>query len=73
MSNNVGARWIFADLELSRRLEFAEAHANIEFVESLPTWADSIDLEILVSRVVDTAPTVVTWWDVVRAASIANP
>ncbi len=34
MSNNVGARWIFADLELSRRLEFAEAHANIEFVEA---------------------------------------
>lgn len=44
--------------------------ADLEFVEHLPTWADSINLELLTSTVLDGAPTVVTWWDVVRAASI---
>jgi len=44
--------------------------ADIELVEQLPSWAGLIDLEVLVSKVVDGAPTVVTWWDVVRAASI---
>jgi hypothetical protein len=47
--------------------------ANIELVEHLPRWVDLIDLEDLVSEVVDGAPTVVTWWDVVRAASLAEP
>lgn len=47
--------------------------ANIELVEHLPRWVDLIDLEVLVSEVVDGAPTVVTWWDVVRAASLAEP
>lgn len=46
--------------------------ANIDIVEHLPTWADLIDLEVLVSKVVNGAPTVVTWWDVVRAASIVE-
>ena len=46
--------------------------ANIKIVENLPTWADLIDLENLRSKVVDGAPTVVTWWDVVRAASIVE-
>jgi hypothetical protein len=47
--------------------------ADLEFVEHLPTWADSIDLELLTSKVHDGAPIVVTWWDVVRAASIVEP
>jgi hypothetical protein len=47
--------------------------ANIELVEGLPTWADLIDLEVLVSKAVDGAPTVLTWWDVVRAASVVEP
>ena len=47
--------------------------ADLEFVEHLPTWADSIDLELLTSKVRDGAPIVVTWWDVVRAASIVGP
>jgi hypothetical protein len=47
--------------------------AELEFVEHLPTWADSIDLELLTSKVRDGAPIVVTWWDVVRAASIVEP
>jgi hypothetical protein len=47
--------------------------ADLEFVEHLPTWADSIDLELLTSKVRDGAPIVVTWWDVVRAASIVEP
>ena len=46
--------------------------ASIELVELLPTWADSIDVDSLVSNVVEGAPTVVTWWDVVRAASIVE-
>jgi hypothetical protein len=47
--------------------------AEIELIEDLPTWADSIDLELLVSKGLDGAPTVVTWWDVVRAASMVEP
>lgn len=47
--------------------------ADLEFVERLPTWTDSIDLELLTSNVRDGAPIVVTWWDVVRAASIVEP
>ena len=43
--------------------------ANIEFVEHLPTWTDLIRLESLVSEVAVGAPTVVTWWDVIRSAS----
>ncbi|OBG53668.1 hypothetical protein A5704_26905 [Mycobacterium sp. E735] len=47
--------------------------ADLEFVQRLPTWADSIDLEVLTPKARDGAPTVVTWWDVVRAASIVGP
>ncbi|OBJ42292.1 DUF2357 domain-containing protein [Mycobacterium colombiense] len=47
--------------------------ADLEFVESLPAWAGSIDLELLTSKGRDRAPIVVTWWDVVRAASIVEP
>lgn len=47
--------------------------ADLEFVEHLPTWVDSIDLELLTSKVRDGTPIVVTWWDVVRAASIVEP
>lgn len=47
--------------------------ADVEFVEHLPAWADSIDLKLLTSKVRDGAPIVVTWWDVVRAASIVEP
>ena len=47
--------------------------ADIEFVEHLPTWADSIDLELLTANVRDGAPLVVTWWDVIRAASVVEP
>ena len=47
--------------------------ADLEFVEHLPTWADSIDLELLTSNVRDGTPIVVTWWDVVRATSIVEP
>jgi hypothetical protein len=47
--------------------------ADLEFVEHLPTWADSIDLELLTSKVRDGAPIVVTWWDVIRAASVGEP
>jgi hypothetical protein len=43
--------------------------ADLEFVEHLPTWADSIDLELLTASVSHGAPIVVTWWDVIRAAS----
>ena len=46
--------------------------ANVELVENLPKWADLIDLEALLSKVADGAPTVVTWWDVVRSASIVE-
>jgi Domain of unknown function (DUF2357)/PD-(D/E)XK nuclease superfamily len=47
--------------------------ADLEFVEYLPTWADSIDLEALTANVRDGAPLVVTWWDVIRAASTVEP
>ena len=47
--------------------------ADLEFVEHLPTWADSIDLELLTANVLNGAPLVVTWWDVIRAASSSNP
>jgi hypothetical protein len=47
--------------------------ADLEFVEPLPVWADSIDLELLTSTVLDGAPLVVTWWDVIRAASMVEP
>ncbi|MCP3811310.1 restriction endonuclease-like protein [Mycobacteriaceae bacterium Msp059] len=43
--------------------------ADFEFVEDLPTWIYSIDLELLTANARDAAPLVVTWWDVVRAAS----
>lgn len=47
--------------------------ADLEFVERLPAWAGSIDLEFLTSKARDGAPIIVTWWDVVRAASIVEP
>jgi hypothetical protein len=47
--------------------------ADLEFVEHLPTWVDSIDLELLTANVRSGAPLVVTWWDVIRAASIVKP
>jgi hypothetical protein len=47
--------------------------ADLEFVEPLPAWTDSIDLEVLTANVRNRAPLVVTWWDVIRAASVAEP
>lgn len=47
--------------------------ADLDFVEHLPTWADSIDLKLLTQNVRNGAPLVVTWWDVVRAASVVEP
>ena len=47
--------------------------ADLEFVEPLPAWADSIDLELLTAGVRNGAPLVVTWWDVIRAASVVDP
>ena len=47
--------------------------ADLEFVEHLPTWADSIDVELLTAIARNGAPIVVTWWDVVRAASSVEP
>ncbi|CAN5644006.1 hypothetical protein BH11ACT6_BH11ACT6_16330 [soil metagenome] len=47
--------------------------ADLEFVEHLPTWVDSIDLKPLTANVRPGAPLVVTWWDVVRAASVVEP
>ncbi|MCZ8382247.1 DUF2357 domain-containing protein [Mycobacterium sp. CPCC 205372] len=44
--------------------------ADLELVEELPSWADSIDLETLTANVRHGAPVVVTWWDVIRAASV---
>ncbi len=46
--------------------------ADLEFVEPLPAWADSIDLERLTAGVRNGAPLVVTWWDVIRAASVID-
>ena len=43
--------------------------ADLEFVEPLPGWTDSVDLESLTVDARDGAPVVVTWWDVVRAAT----
>jgi uncharacterized protein len=47
--------------------------ADLEFVEHLSSWSDSIDLELLTASVRSGAPLVVTWWDVIRAASIVEP
>ncbi len=47
--------------------------ADVEFVESLPAWADSIDLEILTANIRNGTPLVVTWWDIIRAASVVEP
>lgn len=47
--------------------------ADLELVEDLPAWAGSIDLALLTANVRTGAPLVVTWWDVVRAASTVNP
>ncbi|OBI89889.1 DUF2357 domain-containing protein [Mycobacterium asiaticum] len=47
--------------------------ANLEFVEDLPAWAGSIDLALLTANVSTGAPVVVTWWDVIRAASAVKP
>ncbi|BBZ10543.1 DUF2357 domain-containing protein [Mycobacterium branderi] len=47
--------------------------ADLEFVEHLPPWADSIDVAVLTANVRTGAPVVVTWWDVIRAASIVEP
>lgn len=47
--------------------------ADLEFVEQLPTWIDSIGVELLTANVRNGAPFVVTWWDVVRAASVVEP
>jgi hypothetical protein len=47
--------------------------ADLEFVEHMPTWADSIDLALLTANVLNGAPLVVTWWDVIRAASVVEP
>lgn len=44
--------------------------ADIEFIDHLPAWIDSIDLEHLTATARNGAPVVVTWWDVVRAASV---
>ena len=46
---------------------------DIDIVEHMPTWVDLVDLEVLVPELFDGAPTVVTWWDVVRAASMVGP
>jgi hypothetical protein len=46
--------------------------ADLEFVEHLPAWADSIDLEVLTANVRNGAPLVVTWWDVIRATSVVE-
>jgi hypothetical protein len=47
--------------------------ADLEFVGHLPTWIDSVDLELLTPNVRNGAPLVVTWWDVVRAALPVEP
>lgn len=46
--------------------------ADLEFVEHLPTWTDSIDLALLTANVRNGAPHVVTWWDVIRATSVVE-
>ncbi|WP_441962364.1 DUF2357 domain-containing protein [Mycolicibacterium houstonense] len=47
--------------------------ADLKFVEQLPTWLGSIDLDLLTADVRNRAPLVVTWWDVVGAASFGEP
>jgi Domain of unknown function (DUF2357)/PD-(D/E)XK nuclease superfamily len=47
--------------------------ADLDLVEHLPTWTDSIDLEVLTANVRNGTPLVVTWWDVIRAASVNDP
>lgn len=47
--------------------------ADLDFVEHLPAWADYIDLALLTAKARNGAPIVMTWWDVVRAASIDEP
>lgn len=44
--------------------------ADLEFVENLPAWAHAIDLAHLTATAGSGAPLVVTWWDVVGAASV---
>lgn len=46
--------------------------ADLEFVENLPIWLNSIDLELLTMNVRSGTPLVVTWWDVISAASIVE-
>ncbi|MCA4727108.1 DUF2357 domain-containing protein [Mycolicibacterium fortuitum] len=46
--------------------------ADLELVDPLPTWIDSIDLAFLTADARNGAPVVVTWWDVVRAASVVE-
>jgi hypothetical protein len=43
--------------------------ADLEFVEHLPTWTGSIDLEVLTANVRNGTPMIVTWLDVIRATS----
>ncbi|WP_094289439.1 DUF2357 domain-containing protein [Mycobacterium lehmannii] len=43
--------------------------ADLEFVEHLPTWADLINLDVLTADSRLGVPRVVTWWDVIDAAS----
>ena len=43
--------------------------ADLEVVENLPAWTESIDVGLLTADVRDGSPIVSTWWDVVRAAS----
>jgi hypothetical protein len=47
--------------------------AELEFVEALPKWTDSIRLERLTTTARTGAPVVVTWWDVIRAAGGPTP
>lgn len=47
--------------------------ADTEFIDTVPSWIESVDLDLLTLNVRDGAPTVVTWWDVVRAASAVDP
>lgn len=46
--------------------------ADLEFVERLPPWADSIDMVALTADVRSGAPVVVTWSDIIRAASATD-
>lgn len=47
--------------------------SDLEFIEHLPTWASSIDLDLLTVNTPRGSPVVVTWWDVVRATSVDDP